>query len=396
MAVLPPPAPGVQPRPPAPPRHGPVRRWPVVAVVAGVAALTGLLGVLAGVLVADDDTSQVATAEPDSMFPDPSASSGPSTSGSVTPGSPNGDLDVQAVADKVAPSVVTISADLDGADAATTGEAVGSGVVVSTRGEILTNAHVVVEAVDIRVRLNGDSEPIEAELVAADAGNDLALLQIEADALTPASFAPTSDVSLGDEVLAIGFALDLDGGPSVTLGIVSALDRTLLTPSGALDGLIQTDAAISSGNSGGPLVNAEGRVIGINTAVARSDATTAANNVGFAISASEVEAVLASLRKQAGGEARQEGYLGVSLDDRSDGGQGALVQQVEADSPADDAGLEVGDVIVEVDESTTAGAAGVIAAIRDRQPGDDVAVVVVRDGEESTYTVGLIERPSED
>ena len=100
-------------------------------------------------------------------------------------------------------------------------------MVVSEDGEILTNAHVVADATEIRVRLAGETEPTEAELVASDVGNDLALLRIDADELAPAEFAPTGDVALGDEVVAIGFALDLDGEPSVTQGIVSALDRTL-------------------------------------------------------------------------------------------------------------------------------------------------------------------------
>lgn len=362
----------------------------MIAVIAAVALLAALAGVLTGAAIGGDGDGRgdndAAAKRRTTTALDPSAGAGPTTAAT-------GRLDVQAVAELVAPSVVTISADIDGADAGITGEAVGTGVVVAATGEILTNAHVVDDATDIRVRLPGESEPTAAELIAVDAGNDLALLQIDATGLTAASFAPTSEISLGDEVLAIGYALDLDGGPSVTLGIVSALERTLLTPAGALDGLIQTDAAISSGNSGGPLVDGQGRVVGINTAVARSDATTAANNVGFAIGAAEVEAVLASLRDEAGGGARLEGYLGVSLDDRNDGGQGALVTSVEADSPAGDAGLEAGDVIVEVDDASTAGAAGVIAAIRDLEPGDEVAVVVVRDGEETAFTVGLAERP---
>ena len=196
---------------------------------------------------------------------------------------------------------------------------------MSADGEILTNAHVVEGATEIRVRLAGETEPRTAELLAADVGNDLALLQIDADDLPPVTFAPSDEVAIGDEVVAIGFALDLAGDPSVTLGIVSALDRTIITDSGALDGLIQTDAAISSGNSGGPLVDASGRVVGINTAVARSDVTTAATNVGFAIAADEVQEVLAALRERSGGEPRSEGYLGINLDERSDGGQGAVI-----------------------------------------------------------------------
>ena len=199
---------------------------------------------------------------------------------------------------------------------------------------------------------------------------------------------------IGDEVVAIGFALDLDGGPSVTRGIVSAIDRTLLLgDGGALDGLIQTDAAISSGNSGGPLVNAAGEVIGFNTAVARGDATVAASNVGFAISVTEALPIIEALRAQAGGESRQEGFLGVGLDDRVDGGQGAIVSEVEPDTPAADGGVRVGDMVVEIDGVTIDGAVGMIAAIRDLDPGDDITLTVVRDGERLELTATLTTRP---
>jgi S1-C subfamily serine protease len=366
MPVMPPPAPGVPPRPPAG-RAGGVRaeRWRVIlAAAAGGVLLAGVIGALLGAWLAGREDDE-ATA-----------------------------INVKRVAERVGPSVVTISADVEGG--AVAGEAVGTGVVVSEDGEILTNAHVIANASEIRVRLAGETEPTDAEVVASDLGNDLALLQIEADDLAPAAFAPPDDVELGDEVVAIGFALDLDGEPSVTRGIVSALDRTLRITDGALDRLIQTDAAISSGNSGGPLVDASGLVVGINTAVARSDATTAATNVGFAIAIAEVEDVLAALRDRAGGTARAEGFLGVSLDDRSDGGQGAVITEVADGSPASDVGLEQGDVILSVDESTTDGAEGVVAAVRDREPGDEVEVVVLRDGEEQTFDVVLAERPTED
>ena len=228
--------------------------------------------------------------------------------------------------------------------------------------------------------------------MASDSGNDLALLSIDGSDLQAVTFAPSAEVGLGDEVVAIGFALDLDGEPSVTLGIVSAVDRTIITAEGALDGLIQTDAAISSGNSGGPLVDVRGRIVGINTAVARSDITTAATNVGFAISSDEVGSVLSALRESEGGAVRSEGYLGITLNERIDGGQGALVAEVRAGSPADEVGIEAGDVVISVDDAATDGQAGVIAAIRDHEPGDEVAVVVVRDGEEQTFDVTLVER----
>jgi putative serine protease PepD len=373
--VLPPPAPGVKARPPSPPGRPPQRRWPFVAAIAGTALVAALLGALLG--SAGDDGGGSA------------ARGGTITGGRppvVVEGESRAAVPVRAVVDAVGPSVVTISADLRA------GRSVGTGVVLTSDGEVLTNAHVVDGADTIRVRLAGETEPIGAELVAADPGNDLALLRIDREGLVPAVFAPTSEVELGDEVLAIGFALDLDGDPTVTLGIVSALNRTLITDLGALDGLIQTDAAISSGNSGGPLVDAQGRIVGINTAVARGDMLTAASNVGFAISSDEVEEVLQALRAAEDGRPRLEGFLGVTLDDRTDGGQGAVITRVTEDSPAEEAGIEVGDVVVAIDDAAIDGSAGLIAAVRDHSPGDEVSIVVVRDGAEETFGVTLVER----
>ena len=230
--------------------------------------MAGLVGVLIG-SAGDDDVVRVdRTTPPTRVRP---SSSRARRSGESLP--------VRAVVDAVGPSVVTISADLV---AGAFGRHAASCCRRTARSSPTPTSSPGATA--IRVRLPGETEPIEAELVASDAGNDLALLQHRPRRPVPVTFAPTSDVELGDEVLAIGFALDLDGDPSVTLGIVSALDRTIITELGALDGLIQTDAAISSGNSGGPLVDAGGRIVGINTAVARSDMSTAATNVGFAIS----------------------------------------------------------------------------------------------------------------
>ena len=300
-------------------------------------------------------------------------------------------IDVAAVADFVAPSVVTISADVEGPAGA--GGSIGTGVITTSDGEILTNAHVVEDATEIRVRLAGETEPRSATLLAADAGNDLALLRIDGDDFVPATFADPGSVRIGDEVVAIGFALDLDGAPSVTRGIVSALDRTIVTAGGALDGLVQTDAAISSGNSGGPLVDALGQVVGINTAVARGDATVAASNIGFAISVAEALPIVESLRDQANGTPRDEGYLGVGLDDRRDGGQGAIIAQVEDGTPAAAAGLLPGDIVIAVEGTAIDGGAGLVAAVRDQEPGDELEIRIIRGGEVLTVDVVLTNRP---
>jgi putative serine protease PepD len=301
-----------------------------------------------------------------------------------------GTIDVAGVAETVAPSVVTVSATVGGGQFG--GEAVGTGVIISPDGEILTNAHVVAGAQDVRVRFAGNTEPVEASIVAADPGNDLALLRVDIDADLPAvTIADPASIRIGDPVVAIGFALDLDGDPSVTLGIVSALDRTLtISDRESLDGLIQTDAAISSGNSGGPLVNAAGQLVGINTAVAESDIEVAATNVGFAIGAAEINEVLPLLRD--GGE-RVPGFLGVSLTDRVDGGLGALVAEITPGSPAADAGLRVGDVVVAIDDQPINGSGGLVGVIRDHRPGDEVSIVAMRDGVETTMTAVLADEP---
>jgi putative serine protease PepD len=364
------------PQPESPPRRP--RMWAWALVIGIIAWVAGFTGAVFGDQIADwiDEPPSRASDEPLDV---------------AAPRDPvDKRVDVAAVAGYIAPSVVTISADVEG------GISVGTGVIISSDGEIVTNAHVVEGADEIRVRLAGETEPREVNLLAADRGNDLALLRMSGDGFEAATFADPSSVRLGDQVVAVGFALGLDGEPSVTLGIVSAIDRTIRGSQDVyLDGLIQTDAAISSGNSGGPLVNVAGEVVGINTAVIRDTATTAASNVGFAISVDEALPIINGLRERASGEsgARDEAYLGVELAERLDGGQGVLVAGVQDGTPADDAGLLDGDLVVAVDDAVIDGAAGLIAAIRDHAPGDTVAVIVVRDSERTTIEVTLTSRP---
>jgi len=396
MASLPPPAAGPPgfPRPDGPPiethsasasvepateqRPARPRMWVWALAIGVIAWVAGFAGALFGDQIADwiDEPPSRASDEP----LDVAAPRGPVDKR----------VDVAAVASYIGPSVVTISADVDG------GTSVGTGVIISSDGEIVTNAHVVEGADEIRVRLAGETEPREVNLLAADRGNDLALLRMSGDGFEAATFADPASVHLGDQVVAVGFALGLDGEPSVTLGIVSAIDRTIRGSQDVyLDGLIQTDAAISSGNSGGPLVNAAGEIVGINTAVIRDTATTAASNLGFAISVDEALPIINGLRERASGDtgARDEAYLGVELADRFDGGQGVIIANVQDGTPADDAGLVDGDLVVAVDEAVIDGATGLIAAIRDHVPGDSVTVIVLRDGERTTIEVTLTSRP---
>ena len=297
---------------------------------------------------------------------------------------------IAQVAERLANSVVTISTTVD--DDFGGGRGVGTGFVLTSDGEILTNAHVIEDATEVVVRFAGETEPRVAKILASDLGNDLALIKVDVTGLIAATFAKPGSVQIGDTVVAIGYALALDGGPTVTSGIVSALKRTIETDSGALNSLIQTDAAISSGNSGGPLVNLKGEVVGINTAVARGDSESAANNIGFSISVDEVLIVIEQLREQAKGTVREEGFLGVGLAAREDGGQGAIITNVQPGSPADKAGIVIDDVVLAVDGEPIDGQAGLVAAIRDAEPGQTVKIEIFRDGERLVFEATLIAR----
>lgn len=325
----------------------------------------------------------------DSSVDDISGSSGQPIQ--IAPAGSGSELTVGQVVDRITPSVVTVLSTID--DGVNSGRGTGTGVVIASDGEILTNAHVVEGASVVLVLLQGAIDPIEARVLALDMGNDLALLKVNQTGLKPAVFADPKSIRIGDEVVAIGFALNLDGGPTVTRGIVSALNRTLVNDDGALDGLIQTDAAISSGNSGGPLLNSRAQIIGINTAVFQSSSEVAVNNVGFAISVSEVLPVIEELRSVATGQPRSEGYLGVELVPRADGGRGAVINLVTPGSPAAVAGIRGGDVVIAADGTPVDGQAAFVAAIRDKSPGDSIDIVVLRDGQRLTLTAVLAERP---
>lgn len=361
------------------------RRWPAVAAVAGLALVAGGVGGVVGVTLADGgkgSSSPLIIANDDTGT---GAGNGTGTGTEFV-----GSFDVEAVADRVGPSVVTVVS-LQGGELVGT----GSGVILTADGDIITNAHVIADADEVRVRLVGETEPREATIVATDPGQDLALLDIDATGLPAATIAAPDDIRVGEPVVAIGYALALDGGPSVTTGVVSALDRTLVTDNGALGGLVQTDAAISSGNSGGPLVNAAGQVVGINTAVATSNATRAVSNVGFSISSRTLLGRIDSLRATSGGAELKEGFLGVSIEDRTDGGSGARIVEVSENSPAADAGIEVGDVVVAVGGRPVSGQGGLIAEIRSGGPGSQLDLTLLRDGATIEVTATLVERTTE-
>jgi S1-C subfamily serine protease len=203
-------------------------------------------------------------------------------------------FDVQGVLAKVGDAVVSIDVTAAGRFGQTVSGA-GSGFVISDQGYVLTNNHVVDGASTVTVTFS-DGTTESATVVGTDAAHDIAVLKIaDVHGATPLALADTSTLEVGDEVLAIGNALDLGDSPTVTLGIVSAKDRTIQTDTETLQGLLQTDAAINPGNSGGPLVDAAGQVVGINTA-----GIEGANNIGFAIDINTVKTTITQLEQSAG------------------------------------------------------------------------------------------------
>jgi S1-C subfamily serine protease len=295
------------------------------------------------------------------------------------------------------------------------GTATGSGFVIDDEGHVLTNNHVVEGATKITVKL-GDSETAhDAEVVGADPATDVALLKVDAPAsqLHPLTLGSSTEMEVGDPVVAIGNPFGLDR--TVTSGIVSALQRQIQAPNGfSIDNVIQTDAAINPGNSGGPLINGAGEVIGINSQIQTGGTSGGNVGIGFAVPIDTVKAELEQLKET--GEV-EHAYLGISgatitpelaqainLPVK----EGVLVQTVEPDGPADKAGVEGGDttgtiegvevglggdVITAIDGEKLKSMDEVIAIVSEAEPGDELELTLLRDGDEKTATVTLADRP---
>jgi putative serine protease PepD len=285
------------------------------------------------------------------------------------------------IVNQVSPSVVTIVTDA----------AEGSGVVYSGDGYIVTNNHVVDGARAVEVRFS-DGTTAEASIVATDATQDLAVIQVSGvDDPTPIAFGDSDSVQVGDVSVAIGSPLGLEG--TVTTGIVSALDRSMTVSGGnspgfgrqqgqTLTGLLQTDAAINSGNSGGALVNGNGELIGINTAIATTDSGSI--GLGFAIPSNTVQDTVQQLTENGSVE---RGHLGVSVGDTD--GNGAMILSVEPDSPAAQAGLQEGDLITAIDGEPVTSASEVANTVQGTSSGTEITITYTRDGQEHETTATL-------
>lgn len=270
----------------------------------------------------------------------------------------------------------------------------GTGFVISQDGYLITNYHVVENADKVEVRLS-NRDRLTAKIVGKDPATDLALLKVDSkNRLTPLELGDSDRLRVGEWVMAIGDPLNFD--KTVTVGVVSAKDRSGLTADAAtrsFENFIQTDAAINFGNSGGPLIDVNGRVVGINTAMYRP-----AQNIGFAVPVNTLKTILPQLREK-GKVVR--GYLGINIrnvdGDRAAAFKlksldGAFVESVLPDEPADKAGLKPGDAIVRVDGVPVKETRDLIGYVSSKAPGSKVRLDYVRDGKEQSATVTLAER----
>jgi len=326
----------------------------------------------------------------------------PQSSNAITTPAPStsaGAGGTAAVAAKVDPAVVDVTTTLAGQ----AGTAKGTGIVVTSNGEVLTNNHVISGAASITVQIDGTGRSYSATVVGYDATDDIAVLQIQGgvSGLKTASIGDSSALSVGQSVLAIGNALGAGGTPAVTSGQITALQQTITASDAVggsaetLTGLIQMNALIQPGDSGGPLVDASGNVIGIDTAGQSNGRfqTDAGSTTGYAI---PINAALTIARQiESGGGANitvgARAVLGVQMRDTS---SGATVVGVESASPAEAAGLQAGDVIVGIGGSQITSTAGLQAALSGRHAGDSVQVVWLDSaGRQHTATVQLESGP---
>ncbi|MFL5869769.1 MAG: S1C family serine protease, partial [Solirubrobacterales bacterium] len=294
--------------------------------------------------------------------------------------------------------------------------ATGSGFVIDDAGRIITNAHVVDGSNDIQVKFGDTGSSYDAKVIGEDQSTDIAVIQVSApaDMLHPVPLGDSSQVQVGDQVVAIGNPFGLDR--TATAGIVSAVQREISSPNGfTIENAIQTDAPINPGNSGGPLLDAAGRVIGINSQIESGGSGQGNVGIGFAVPINTAKQISQQLISN--GEV-QHAFLGISGTDLTSDvanvlnlnvDSGAIVQSVVPNSPADKAGIQPGnatmsvngqrikaggDVIVAADGQPVHSMSDVIAAVDSKQPGDDLQLTLVRGGQQRDVTVQLAERPA--
>jgi S1-C subfamily serine protease len=340
--------------------------------VAAVAALASAAVSVPVALLDDDGT------------PPASEQTAPTLASTSTP-----DGVVAAIAADVSPSVVRIDV------ASASGRGAGSGVLYSPEGHIITNAHVVGDRTEVAVTL-ADGERLAGEVLGADPMSDVAVVKIPGSYLPVPAYAQDTP-QVGETAIAIGSPFGLDG--SVTAGVVSALNRTFATRQGPQVDMIQTDAAINPGNSGGALVDGRGRIIGINTAIFSRGGDSA--GIGFAIPVATATAIADQLIATGAVEHAFLGIQGQSVDRQVAElyglpvSEGAVVVAVSEGTPADEAGLQRGDIIVAMDGRDITSMEELSGRIQRQQPGSTISLTIQRDGEELTIEVELASRPDQ-
>ena len=297
---------------------------------------------------------------------------------------------VEEIAERLRPSIVQIDVET------ASGVASGSGVVFRTDGHILTSEHVIAGAKSVMVE-TADGRAVAAKVIGSDKDTDIAVVKVEGIDAVAAPLGSATKLKVGQMAIAIGEPLGLAGGPTVTLGVVSAVGRQVDRRGGSLLDMIQTDAPIAPGSSGGALVDAGGAVIGITTAIAVTD--IGAEGLGFATPIDIARDVAHQLIATGRVVHVWLGIDGEDLDhDRADKmnvAGGAVVKGVRGDSPASNAGISASDIITDVDGRPVTSMAALVVALRARRPGDSVKLTVRRDGAKPRQVMAtLVERPA--
>ena len=353
------------------------------------AALILALGVLAAACTSSDDGG----------FGDDASgtpSDGPSTTDATNTSQPSADPLIEntvELVEQLRPSVVHVR----------TPQGVGTGSIINEAGYIVTNNHVISNdndqpASDIEITLS-DGRVLDAEIIGRDERTDVAVLKIDAGGLTAVPLGTSSSLRASQEVIAMGNALNLPGGPTVTKGVVSAVNREVNEGQVLIADAIQTDAAINPGNSGGPLVTADGRVVGITTAVLRGQGGVA-ESIGLAVSIDLAKPVVDKLIED-GFVSRGFIGIGTAAVNRAhennctvDADGGVLVTNVQADTPASAGGFEDCDVIVEIESLGVDNITDLYRALLEHGPGETVDVRYIRDGDTQATVVTLASSPS--
>jgi S1-C subfamily serine protease len=368
----------------------------IAAYVVLVAVVAAAAGIGIGYSIARSVNQQpTAQASPIPLAPNEAASPGAGSSGSTN-------STISKIAAKVDPAIVDINTTVGSSAAA------GTGMIISPTGEILTNNHVVLSSSSITVTVQGHAQKYTAHVVGVDTSQDVAVIQIDqsVSGLPTVKFADSSAVKVGDVVVALGNALGQGGTPHATMGNVTALNQTITASEGGgvsetLNGMIESDALIYEGDSGGALVNSAGQIVGMITAGQAQGFRSAASNVGYAISSNTAIGVANRIRaheQAADLTYGQVGYLGVSVQTLDPTIQaqlglnvtsGAAVAAVVAGSPAASAGITRNSVITSFGGKTIATADDLGTAIRSHQPGDSVSVTWVNASGTHTATATL-------